>query len=184
MNDRKARTTLVMASMLGSMLTPAFALQRAHDPLSSGQVDQVRELGDRPVDRIKLYLKFVNERASAIKELTPSSTENSRPAELRARFEEFTRLTDELSENVETYHGDRADIRKALRPLVDSSGKWEAVLKAPPPDHTYDFARTTALLAAQSMAEQAQKTLAEEETYFAAHKDEAGKNGKAPTPEQ
>ena len=103
---------------------------------------------------------------------------------MRARLEEFTRLTDELAENVDTYDGDHADIRKALRPVVESSQKWTPVLKAPVPDHTYDFSRETALLAAQSMIEQAQKTLAAEETYFAAHKSEAGKNGKAPSPEQ
>ena len=57
-------------------------------------------------------------------------------------------------------------------------------MKAPVPDHTYDFARTTALSAADSLSEQVRKVLASEETYFAAHKDEAGKNGKAPTAEQ
>jgi phage host-nuclease inhibitor protein Gam len=157
--------------------------QKQHDTLSSGQVDQVRELGDNPLERLKLFLKFVNERAAAIKELTPNSTENNRPAELRARFEEFTRLADELSDNVDTYDSDHADIRKALRAIVDSSAKWPAILKAPAPDRTYDFSRKTALDAAESASEQAGKLLASEETYFAAHKDEVGKNGKAPTPE-
>ena len=162
----------------------AMQAQKARDPLSSAQVDQVRDLGDRPVDRLKLYLKFVNERASAIKGLTPNSTENNRPAELRARYEEFTRLADELSENIDTYDDDHADIRKALRMVVDSSAKWAETLNGPAPDHTYDFSRRTALNAADSTREQVQKVLAAEETYFAAHKDEAGKNGKAPSPEQ
>ena len=177
---------LVFVSFCGSFLCGVglAAAQKPRDPLSNTQVDQVRDLGDHPVDRLKLFLKFVNERAAAIKELTPDSKENNRPAELRARYEEFTRLADELSDNVETYDSDHADIRKALRMIVDSSGKWPAILKAPPPDGTYDFARKTALDAAQSSSEQAQKLLASEETYFAAHKDEAGKNGKAPTPER
>ena len=156
--------------------------QKQKDPLSSGQVDQIRELGDHPVDRLKLYLKFVNERVDAIREMTPSATENSRPAELRARFEEFTRLVDELSDNMDTYDGDHADIRKALRMIAESDVKWPAILKGPVADRTYDFVRTTALDAANSNIEQTQKMLAAEETYFAAHKDEAGKNGKAPTP--
>ena len=162
----------------------ALHAQKVRDPLSSGQVDQIRELGDRPVDRLKLYLKFVNERIVAIKELTPNSSENDRPAELRARYEEFTRLVDELSDNMDTYDGDHADIRKALRVIVDSSSKWAPVLQAPPANRTYDFVRTTAVDAAQSNSEEAQKMLAAEESYFAAHKDQAGKNGKAPTPEQ
>ncbi len=173
----------VAMSILG-VITASLMAQKERDPLSSSQVDQVRELGDRPVERLKLYLKFVNERVAAIKEMTPDSIENSRPAELRARYEEFTRLVDELADNMDTYDKDHADIRKALRLIVESSGKWAPVLKGPAPDRTYDFSRTTALDAAASNGEQAQKMLSSEEAYFAAHKDEAGKNGKAPTPEQ
>ena len=180
MTQGKAQFAAVLV-MLSSVSLPAMA-QKQRDPLSEGQADQVRELGDHPVDRLKLYLKFVNERVDAIKEMTPNSTENSRPAELRARYEEFTRLVDELSDNMDTYDADHADLRKALRLIVESGTKWPAVLKGPAPDRTYDFVRTTALDAAASNSEQAQKMLAAEESYFAAHKDEAGKNGKAPTP--
>ncbi len=158
--------------------------QKQPDPLSPGQADQVRELGVHPVDRVKLYLKFVNERAAAIKSLTEDATENSRPAELRARYEEFTRLTDELAENMDTYDGDQADIRKALRPVVSDCAKWPAILNGPPPNGTYDFARRSALDAAASLTEDAQKLLAKEEAYFAAHKKEAGTNGRAPSPEE
>ena len=165
---------LVCAAALG---------QKTRDPLSSGQADQIRELGTKPVDRIKLYLKFVNERAAAIRELTPDAAENNRPAELRARYEEFTRLADELAENIDTYDGEKADIRKALRPVVSDCGKWPAILKAPPSNPTYDFARRTALDAAASLTEDGQKLLAKEESYFAQHKDEAGGNGRAPSPE-
>ncbi len=157
--------------------------QKGHDPLSSTQVDQVRELGDHPVDRLKLYLKFVNERVAAIKELTPNATENDRPTQLHARYEEFTRIVDELSDNIDTYDTDHADIRKALRAILDSSPKWAPVLEAPPADRTYDFVRKTALNAAESASDQVRKVLASEETYFAAHKDQVNGNGKAPTPE-
>ncbi len=178
-----ARSCLTLLAVILPVYQAAVA-QKARDPLSNGQVDQVRELGDRPVERIKLFLKFVNERAAAIKELTPDSTENSRPAELRARYEEFTRLVDELAENIDTYDADHADCRKALRPVVSDGAKWPATLKAPVPDQTYDFARTTALDAAASLSEDAQKALAAEEAYFLAHKKEANGNGKAPTPEK
>jgi len=171
----------IVAATLASGVAIA---QKGHDPLSGAQVDQVRELGDHPVERLKLFLKFVNERVAAIKELTPNATENDRPAQLRARYEEFTRIVDELSDNVDTYDADHADIRKALRAIVDSSPKWAPVLQAPPPDRTYDFVRKTALSAAESVSDQVQKVLAGEETYFAAHKDQVNGNGKAPTPEQ
>ena len=169
--------------MLVALAASTAGAQKQRDPLSSAQADQVRELGTNPVERLKLFLKFVNQRAAAIHELTPNSTENSRPAELRARYEEFTRLADELAENVDTYHADHADLRKALRLIAGDSAKWPEVLKAPVSNETYDFSRKTALDAAEAVRQQAQELLANEETYFAAHKDEAGKNGKAPTPE-
>ncbi len=179
----RTRDCLFFCTALTLPLVFAHAQKQA-DPLSSAQADQVRELGDRPVERVKLYLKFVNQRAEAIRSLTADSNENNRPAELRARFEEFTRLSDELSDNMETYDADHADLRKALRDVVSSSAKWPSVLQAPAQNSTYSFSRKTALDAANATIEEAQKLLAAEETYFAAHKDQAGKNGKAPTPEQ
>ncbi len=173
-----AACLLLCAAVPGQVLG-----QKTRDPLSSGQADQVRELGTKPVDRIKLYLKFVNERAAAIRELTSNAGENNRPAELRARYEEFTRLTDELAENIDTYDNDKADIRKALRPVLSDCAKWPLVLKGPPPNPTYDFARRTALAAAASLTEHTQKLHAAEEAYFAQHKDQLGGNGRAPTPE-
>lgn len=158
--------------------------QAPGDPLSSSQADQVRDLGTNPNERIKLYLKFVTQRIDAIGQIAKDSHEDNRPAELRARYEEFTRLTDELSENVDTYHEDHADIRKALRQVATGSARWASVLNAPPPDRTYDFARKTALNAAASCSDQVQKLLAEEETYFSQHRDQVGKNGRAPSPEQ
>jgi hypothetical protein len=171
----------VAGLVLGAMLPVWVGAQEHNDPLNERQADQVRELGDRPNDRIKLYLKFVEERVSAIRDLSMDSHDNSRPTDLRAKLEEFTRLTDELADNIETYTSAHADVRKALKAVLEASGKWPDVLHKPPPDGIYDFARKTALDAALSSTEETRKLLAKQETYFAAHKDEAGKNGKAPS---
>ena len=175
---RRSRCVLIVASLL---LSAALQAQRSKDPLTESQTDQVREFGDRPNDRIKLYLKFVDERIVAIRELSVDSHENNRPAELRAKFEEFTRLTDELSDNMDSYTGAHADVRKALKAVTEASPGWPDVLRKPPVDPAYEFVRRTALDAAQSSMDEAKKELAEQITYFAAHKDEAGKNGKAPS---
>ena len=172
------------------LLLPLVALslcalgQHPKDPLTEAQADQVREYGDRPNDRIKLYLKFVEERAAAIRELSVDSHENNRPAELRAKYEEFTRLTDELSDNIDSYTTAHADIRKALKAVVEASPKWPDILRKAPVDAVYEFVRRTALDAATSSVDESKKLLADQDAYFAAHKDEAGKNGKAPTAPQ
>jgi DNA repair exonuclease SbcCD ATPase subunit len=156
--------------------------QAHRDPLSPAQAEEVREVADRPVERLKLYLKYVNERAAAIRDLSVDSTANDRPAELRGKFEEFTRLADELSDNMDTYDEAHADIRKALKAILEASGKWPEVLHKATQDTQYEFTRKTALDAAQSTTEQAKQLLEEQEKYFAAHKDQAGKNGNAASP--
>jgi hypothetical protein len=175
------RWPLSLAALLLFPSHPASFAQHQKDPLNEAQADQVRELGDRPNDRIKLYLKFVEERIAAIRELSVDSHENSRPAELRAKFEEFTRLTDELADNIDSYTTDHADVRKALKAVLEASPKWPDALRKPPADPAYEFPRKTALDAAISTTDDTRKLLADQDAYFAAHKDEAGKNGKAPS---
>ena len=158
----------------------ANAGQQNRDPLSQSESDQIAELRDQPVPRIKLYQKFIEQRISAIKDLGTNPKAADRKAELRARFEEFTRLADELQDNLDTFDAAHADIRKALKDLVPASAKWPEILKQAAPDPSYDFSRKTALEAAQSTSDQAKELLDSQTKYFAEHKDEAGKNGTGP----
>ena len=155
--------------------------QQSKDPLSDAESDQIAEVRDQPVARIKLYQKFIEQRIAAIKDLGANPRAEDRKAELRARFEEFTRLSDELQDNLDTFDEAHADIRKALKDLVPASAKWPEVLKQAVPDQAYDFSRMTALDAAQSTSDEARKLLESQNKYFAEHKDEAGKNGTGPS---
>jgi len=169
---------LPVVAVPGTGLSPG---QQNNDPLNQAESDQIAELRDQPVPRIKLYQKFIEQRISAIKDLGPNPKAADRKAELRARFEEFTRLSDELQDNLDTFDAAHADIRKALKDLVPASAKWPEILKQAAPDPEYDFSRKTALDAAQSTSEQAKELLESQTKYFAEHKDEAGKNGTGPS---
>jgi exonuclease VII large subunit len=151
------------------------------DPLTPSESDQIAEVRDQPVARIKLYQKYIQQRIDAIKDLGASPKAEDRKAELRARYEEFTRLSDELQDNLDTFDEAHADIRKALKELVPATQKWPDILKVAAPDPTYDFSRKTALDAAESTSDQAKKLYDEQLKYFAEHKDEAGKNGTGPS---
>jgi exonuclease VII large subunit len=154
--------------------------QSQKDPLTDDEVDQVREYGDRPNDRLKLFAKFVQQRIDAIKQLSTDTKAEYRSAQLRAKIEEFTRLADELQDNLDTYDQQHADIRKALKDIVPQSDKWLAILNLPAPDPEYDFARKTAVEAAKSVNDQLKDLQKDQEKYFAEHKDQAGKNGTGP----
>ncbi|MGC1298073.1 MAG: hypothetical protein WA869_23835 [Alloacidobacterium sp.] len=177
---RRLLVFLSAVLFLSSIALQAWA-QTQKDPLNDEEIDQVRELGDQPNQRIKLYAKFIEQRITAIKQLSTDKRTENRPAALRAKIEEFTRLVDELQDNLDTYDGQHADVRKALKELVPESDKWEPALRQPPPDQDYEFARKTAIEAAQSISDQTKTLQKDQEKYFAEHKDQAGKNGTGPS---
>jgi hypothetical protein len=168
------------AVMLFTIFTSHGWSQAKKDPLNEDEVDQVRELGDRPNERIKLFAKFIEQRVTAIKQLSTDKRAENRSAELRAKMEEFTRLADELQDNLDTYDQQHADVRKALKELIPESERWQPALYLPNPDPGYEFARKTALEAAKSVADQIKDLQKDQEKYFAEHKDQAGKNGTGP----
>jgi hypothetical protein len=154
--------------------------QKDKDPLNENEVDQIRELRDQPVQRIKLYQKFIEDRIATIKQIGPNPKAEDRKAVLRSKLEEFTRLADELQDNLDTFDEAHADIRKALKELVPISAKWPDIISQTGSDPVYEFPRKTALDSAQSTSEQTKKLMESQTKYFAEHKDEANKNGTGP----
>lgn len=175
----RRRLLLISAVFLLAQTLRAWP-QAQKDPLNDEEIDQVREYGDRPNDRLKLYAKFIQQRIDAIKELTTDKKTPNRPAQLHVKIEEFTRLADELQDNLDTYDQEHADIRKALKDIVTQSDRWLPILQIPPPDPEYDFARKTAVEAARSLNDQLKELQKDQTQYFAEHKDQAGKNGTGP----
>jgi hypothetical protein len=141
--------------------------QGSKDPLTEAEAEQIRDVADQPPERIKLYMKFIEQRTSVISQIARNP---SRGATLHTLLDEFTRLADELQDNLDVYSTTHADIRKALKDVVDTSSKWPAILNLPAPDHAYDFSRKTALDAAISTSDQAKSILAEQEVYFSKEK--------------
>ena len=146
--------------------------QDKKDPLSDAEVDQVREVADQPLERVKLYMKFIEQRTGAIAEISGDSRIQNKPVRLHNLFEEYTRLVDELQDNLDTYDQTHSDIRKALKQLVPASQKWLEALNKPGPDPVYDFTRKTAVEAGESLNEQAKKLQTDQEKWFAEHKKE------------
>jgi hypothetical protein len=164
------RLTVLLA---GTLLLPGLLLsQTKRDPLNDQEIDQIREVADRPPERVKLYLKFIEQRTAAIKQMASDPKVQNRAGKLRNLMEEFTRLSDELQDNLDGYSENHSDIRKALKDLVPASSKWTEILNLPPPDPSYDFSRKTPIEAATSTADQAKQLQDDQEKYFATHKPE------------
>jgi DNA-binding ferritin-like protein len=152
-------------------ISPLFALSKK-DPLTDQQIEDVREAGDQPLVRVKLFVGYVDERAKEIHSLSKDAGAQNKNVRLHNLFDEFTRLSDELQDNMDAFDQQHADLRKVLKEIVDKTGEWTTALNEPPPSPQYDFMRKSAIDANQSGHEGAVQMLADEVKYFAEKKKE------------
>jgi hypothetical protein len=150
---------------------PSFA-QSKKDPLTDQQIEDVREAGDKPLERIKLFVGYVDDRAKQIHSINADPIAQNKEVRLHNLMEEFTRLSDDLQDNMDNFDQQHADLRKVLKEIIDKTGEWTTVLNEPKPSAQYDFARKTALDANQSAHDTATQMLADEAKYFAEKKKE------------
>jgi DNA-binding ferritin-like protein len=164
------KTTITVVCILLTAVT-LFAQSRK-EILTDQQIEAVREAGDQPLERIKLFVGYVDERSKEINSISKDSRAQNRTARLHNLFDEFTRLSDELQDNMDNFDEEHADLRKVLKELVDKTAEWTTILDEPPPNPQYDFMRKSALDANRSAHEGAVQMLADEEKYFAEKKKE------------
>jgi hypothetical protein len=156
------------------------AQKEKREPLTGPQIEQIREAGIYPDDRINLYTKFLNEHADTIKGLTSRAKSPSRAQRLDGELQDLTALMDELGSNLDVYSDRKADIRKALKALNESAPRWLGILRALPGEPGFDLARKEAIESGEDLADQAKRLLTEQTDYFAQHKDEQGQDRAEP----
>jgi hypothetical protein len=172
------KTVAITGVWMVLAISPLFA-QSKKDPLTEQQIEEVREAGDQPLERIKLFAGYVEERSKGIHELSADARAQNKTVRLHNLFDEFTRLSDDLEDNMDNFDEQHADLRKVLKEVVDKSTQWGTVLNEPPASNQYDFVRKTALESNQSVHEAAVKMLADEEQYFIEKKKEEKAAAKA-----
>ena len=152
-------------------MAPVFAQSRK-DPLTEQQAEAVREAGDQPLERVKLFVGYVDDRAKDIHTINADSIAQNKTARIHNLLDEFTRLSDDLQDNMDQYDEQHADLRKVLKEIITKTDEWSKVLDEPKPSTQYDFVRKTAIDSNQSAHEAAVKMLADEEKYIAEKKKE------------
>ena len=152
-------------------MAPAFAQSRK-DPLTDQQVEAVREAGDQPLERVKLFVGFVDDRANEIHTVNADPIAQNKAARIHNLLDEFTRLSDDLQDNMDQYDEQHADLRKVLKEIITKTDEWAKILAEPKPSNQYDFVLKSAIDSNQTAHETAVKMLADEETYIAAQKKE------------
>lgn len=151
------------------------------DPLTPDEVQQIRDNAIHPDERIKLYMKFIDQRLDALRQLIADPGARDRNAQIHDKLDEFVHLCDEIQDNLDSYDSAHADIRKSLKQLVADSAKWPALLQSLPQNRAYDFAQKMALESAQSAQDEAKHLSVEQDVYFDIHKKQRHSNGSAPS---
>lgn len=176
----RASRCLLLFVVASMSVAPLPAQKEKREPLTEAQIDQIRESGIAPVDRVNLYTKFLNEHADSIKGLTNRAKSGARSKRLDDELQDFTALMDELGSNLDVFSDRKADIRKSLKPLSDSSQRWLGILRALPGEAAFDLARKEAIESGQDLADEASRLLTEQTQYFNLHKDEQGQDRAEP----
>jgi hypothetical protein len=176
--------SLCLAGILSLVLAGAAVAQKEHrQPFTEAQVEQIREAGVDPAERIKLYVKFAGERVETIKGLTPRGHSPSRSKRLDDELQDLTTVMDELGANLDQYGERKADLRPALKPLNEATKHWLEVLNALPSEPGFDLSRKEALESETDLGNQAAELLKTQTEYFKVHKDEKGQERAEPKPQ-
>jgi hypothetical protein len=165
-------------SIFCASISPAQKEKR--EPLTEAQVDQIREAGIYPDERISLYTKFINEHADTIKGLTSRGKSGARVQRLDGELQDLTTLMDELGGNLDVYSERKADIRKALKGLNESAPRWLGILRTLAGEPGFELSRKEAIESGQDLADEAKRLLDEQTDYFNQHKDERGQERAEP----
>jgi hypothetical protein len=170
------------AAMLICLLpfAPLHGQKEKREPLTEAEVEQIREAGIYPDERVTLYTKFLNEHADILKGLSFRAKSAARSRRVDQELQDFTALMDEFGSNLDVYSDRHADIRKSLKPLPASVDRWLAILRALPGEPGFDLARKEAIESGEDLADQAARLLREETEYFNMHKDEQGQERAEP----
>lgn len=175
------RSRLLLVLLCSAALAPSLAAQKnEHQTLTQAQVDQIREDGIYPDDRIRLYTKFIGEHVEAIKSLSARGRSSARAHRLDDELQNLADLMDELGSNLDQYGDRKADLRKSLKALNEEAPHWLEALNGITPERTFELSRKEAIDSGKDLTDQVAQLFKEQTDYFNIHKDQRGQDRAEP----
>jgi len=103
----------------------------ASRPLTRKEVDNLREAAQMPDARTKLFLGFARARLEASERLhtDPKLQQPQTLTELRSLLYDFTDIIDELDDNLDAFDDRGADLRAALRTVIETETDFQQRLR-------------------------------------------------------
>jgi Arc/MetJ-type ribon-helix-helix transcriptional regulator len=162
--------SFAIIALLTAAILPA-AAQRHRDPLTSQEIDQVRDASWEPKQRLALYLQFARARLVKLEEMRNDPKTKNRPRQTHDLLDDFQLLYDELNDNIDTYVDRHDDIRKPLKLVIDADTEFQAKLRAlkdaadvkPEEAQAYEFVLNNLLETVDTSAADHRKLLTDQE---------------------
>jgi hypothetical protein len=152
------------------LLSPSLRAQQRHDPLNSNEIDQLRDAAQDPDERLKLFVQFARARLAAIEQVRADPKVTDRAQQTHDRLQDFLDVYDELNDNLDTFVERKADLRHALKGIIEADTEFQAKLRAlktsvesSTETKQYDFMLNNALDAVDEGAQDHRQLLAEQE---------------------
>jgi len=120
----------VLLLIFASAFIPAAHAQFGRDPLNSKEIGALRETRQAPNDRLKLYAKYAKARVDTVEHLLSDPRfAADRGPQVHDLLQDIGRIVDEMDDNVDMYAGDKYDIRKPLKDIIQSDTEFQLKLR-------------------------------------------------------
>lgn|GEM_PF-808999 len=179
-NKTVKRTNVFLLTCVLICMVPGYAQREKRQPLNERQIEQIREAGVFPDQRVHLYTGFIAEKIDSIDALGKRGKSSARTSRLDETLMDLAALADELSSNLDQYGERKADLRKSLKGLNEALPHWTATLRELAAEPGFDLSRKEALDSLADLSELATQMEKEQNAYFEAHKDERGQQRAEP----
>jgi len=108
----------------------AMQAQSRREPLNDKEIDELRDAAQEPTARIKLYIEFCRNRLVALEQMRSDPKVTDRAQQTHDKLQNFLDVYDELSDNIDTFVGRNADLRKPLKLVIEADTEYAAKLRA------------------------------------------------------
>jgi len=124
------RRTLIVLVFAVLLAAPLRTFAKDRDPLTTVEVDQLREAAQDPETRTKLFVDFAGARLLAIEQLRgdPKMSEN-RGQRIHDLLTDFLSISESLEDNLDMYSRQHADLRKPLKHAIEAYTNWQLRLR-------------------------------------------------------
>ena len=172
----KRHALLLWLAWTAALVLPA-AAEIHRDPLTEAETDQLREAAQDPPLKLKLFIKFAQQRLESAEALRfDPKAGPDRAQQIRDLLEDFGSLVDELSDNLDAYAARKEDLRKPLGEVLIATNDWAvrlhdfkiaaAATPAAKEAKVYSFALEDAIDSVDASLKSAGELLEEQKEYF------------------